>query len=72
MLRIESETKLQARRVWSYLDAAGFKATPPLPTVGLGHWSVVVEQATRDEVFGALPRSLRYGLAFSELESEGE
>lgn len=71
MLRIETDEKLQARKVYAHLDAAGYRVTAPLPTIGLGRWSVVVESADRDTVFRALPPWLRRGLAFSELEGKG-
>lgn len=71
MLRIETADKRQARRVWAHLDAAGFRATPPLPTLGLGKWSVIVERASRQEVFNALPPYLRQGVVFSTLGREG-
>lgn len=70
MIRIETEDKRRAAEIWARLDAAGYQATPPLPTTGLGRWSVVVSGATvtRQDVFRALPPYLRQGVIFSELE----
>lgn len=72
MLRIETDDRRTAERVWAYLDAAGFRCTDPLPTIGLGCWSVVVSgpSSDRDTVFRALPSYLRRGLAFSQLEGK--
>lgn len=71
MTRVETADRLTANRVWASLDAAGYRATLPLPTLGLGAWSVVVEGpgVTPDVVRRALPKILRSCCIFSELAS---